>query len=237
VVWGAGGLAKNAPDWLASAAVIGWANPAGEGYAGPAQPAGGDVVADGPEESAGAAPEGPLQGLPGELVRYSERSDGVFGLFWRAVIAFFQLCARLPVSGVADPQTSAALQRYGPFLHFAGVPIAAVGVIGLVKSLGGATADPYLDALRNFRSTHASSADPALAQAFDAALQILEAAKPGDRGRGAHAAPRRDPVGGRRGHPRPRRIARAAHCRHRAAPVRGQDRARAALALTLTSAG
>ena len=178
VVWGAGGLAKNAPDWLASAAAIGWANPAGEGYAGPAQPAGGDVVADGPEESAGAAPEGPLQGLPGELVRYSERSDGIFGLFWRAVIALFQLCARLPVSGVADPQTAAALQRYGPFIRFAGALVAAVGVIGLVKSLGGATADPYLDALRNFRSTLASSADPALAQAFDAALQILEAAKP-----------------------------------------------------------
>ena len=162
IVWGAGGAPANAPAWLTEAASYGWANPAGAPP--PEQPAGGDVAAGGPEESAGAESEGPLQGLPGELVRYSERSDGVFGLFWRGVIAFFQLCARLPVSGVADPQTSAALMRYGPFLRLAGSLVAAVGVIGLVRSLGGSTADPYLDALRNFRQTVASSADPGTAR-------------------------------------------------------------------------
>jgi hypothetical protein len=180
VVWGAGGAAANAPAWLSEAAAYGWANPAAAtpGEAWPQQPPGGEVIG-GPGESAGVESEGPLQGLPGELVRYSERSDGIFGLFWRAMIALFQLCVRLPVTGVADPQTSAALMRYGPFFRFAGALVAAVGVVGLVKSLGGSTADPYLDALRNFRQTIASSADPGLAQAFDAALQVLEAAKPG----------------------------------------------------------
>jgi hypothetical protein len=178
LVWGAAGATANAPAWLIEAASYGWANPAGPGYPAPEEPGGGDVVAGGPETSADAVPEGPLQGLPGELVRYSQRTDGVFGLFWRAMIALFQLCARLPVSGVADPQTSAALQRYGPFFRFAGALIAAVGVIGLVRSLGGATADPYLDALRNFRQTLAASADAGLTQAFDALLQIAEAAKP-----------------------------------------------------------
>jgi hypothetical protein len=94
------------------------------------------------------------------------------------MIALFQLCARLPASGGADPQTSAALLRYGPFLRFAGSLVAAIGVIGLVKSLGGSTADPYLDALRNFRDTLTGSADPGLAQAFDALVKVLEAAKP-----------------------------------------------------------
>jgi hypothetical protein len=178
VVWGAGGAPANAPAWLNEAAAYGWANPAAiPGEAWPPQPAGGEVVAS-PGESAGAESQGPLQGLPGELVRYSERSDGIFGLFWRPMIALFQLCVGLPASGVADPQTSAALTRYGPFFRFAGALVAAVGVVGLVKSLGGSTADPYLDALRNFRQTLASSADPGLAQAFDAALQVLEAAKP-----------------------------------------------------------
>jgi hypothetical protein len=138
VVWGAGGAAANAPAWLSEAAAYGWANPAGAGAATPGdawpdQPAGGEVVG-GPGESAGAGSEGPLQGLPGELVRYSERSDGIFGLFWRAMVALFQLCIRLPVTGVADPQTTAALMRYGPFFRFAGPLVAAVGVVGLGRA-------------------------------------------------------------------------------------------------------
>ncbi len=82
------------------------------------------------------------------------------------------------VTGVADAVTAAALIRYAAFFRTAGWLLAALGVIGLVKSVGGSTPDTYLQALDKFREMLATSADPALNQAFDVLRQALEAAKP-----------------------------------------------------------
>jgi len=60
----------------------------------------------------------------------------------------------------------------------AGWLLGAVGVIGLVKSIGSASPDSYLEALDKFREMVPASADPGLNQVLDAVQQGLEAAKP-----------------------------------------------------------
>ena len=171
VVWGAGGAAANAPAWLSEAASYGWANPGAASTSGGAWP---DPPADAPP----AEDVGGLQGLLGALLRYTDRSDGLFGVIWRAPVALFQLCARLPVTGVADAATSAALIGYAVFFRYAGWVLGALGVIGIVKSIGGSTPDAYLQALDKLRAMLAASAEPSLNQAFDVLRQALEAAKP-----------------------------------------------------------
>jgi hypothetical protein len=177
VVWGAQGAPANAPAWLSEAA-YGWANPAGgaatPGEAWPQQPPEGEVAASAP---GGEAAQG-LQRLLAAFLHYSGRSDGIFGWLWRGPIALFQFCVRLPVSGVADQYTSAALIRYAAFFRIAGWLLAALGVIGIVKGVGGATPNAYLEALDKFREMVPVSADSNLNQAFDALRQALEAAKP-----------------------------------------------------------
>jgi peptidoglycan hydrolase-like protein with peptidoglycan-binding domain len=183
VVWGASGAPANAPAWLSDAAARGWGSPASApapDEAWPEQSVEGGAVADGPDVGPGPGGEAALrlQGLVAAILRYTDRSDGMFGAIRRAAVALFQLCNRLPVTGVADAATSAALIRSAAFFRYAGWLLGALGVIGLVRSVGGATQDSYLEALDKLREMLASPVDPSLNQAFDTLRQALEAAKP-----------------------------------------------------------
>ncbi len=70
------------------------------------------------------------------------------------------------------------LIRLAPFFRIGGWLIAAIGVIGLVKSVGGLTLDYYLEAVDTFRAALGAPTDPTLAQVLDGLRQILQAAKP-----------------------------------------------------------
>ena len=85
---------------------------------------------------------------------------------------------RMPVTGVVDADTSAALVRHAAFFRYAGLLAGALGVAGLIKSVGGLTADSYLEALDRFREMLGKSADPNLNQALDALRQVWRRPNP-----------------------------------------------------------
>ena len=180
VVWGEGGAAANAPAWLREAAWRGWASSTGAGAslpdeAPPEPPIDGGIEPGVPD--AAARPDAEV------AERLHRLRDALYAFvdgaaFTRAAVALFQLCMRMPVTGIADADTSAALVRYAAFFRYAGLLAGALGVAGLIKSVGGLTADSYLEALDRFRDMLGKSADPSLNQALDALRQVWEAAKP-----------------------------------------------------------
>jgi hypothetical protein len=181
VVWGEGGAAANAPDWLRDAARLGWTYAAGgrvpDGAA-PQPPPEGEVASTGPPpESPGGFPA-QLDGLIGALNAPSARADRAFAWMARGAVAVIQICRRLPVTGAPDAETWAILTRFARPFRAAGWLIAALGVVGLAKSAGGSSPDSYLDALDRFRGTLGASADPALNAVFDFLRQVVNAVRP-----------------------------------------------------------
>ena len=180
VVWGEGGAAANAPAWLREAAGRGWASQSG-GAPLPDAPPPEPPIDNGSEpgfpDVAGSPPGADV------AERLHRLRDALYALidgaaFTRAAVALFQVFMRMPVTGVVDADTSAALVRYAAFFRYAGLLAGALGVAGLIKSVGGLTADSYLEALDRFREMLGKSADPNLNQALDALRQVWEAAKP-----------------------------------------------------------
>jgi hypothetical protein len=180
VVWGEGGAAVNAPDWLRDAAQLGWGYAAGapvlEGAAPQPPRQGEDAGAGAPEGPGGFA--GELDGLIGALNAPSPRADRAFAWMARGAVAVIQICRRAPVTGIPDAETWAILTRFARPFRAAGWLIAALGVIGLAKSAGGSSPDAVLDALDRFRATLGASADPALNSAFDFLRQAMAAVRP-----------------------------------------------------------
>ena len=179
IVWGEGGNSANAPAWLIDAAERGWSGSA-------AVPAPADTWAPAP-----AAPErqpgelgappgssvpGQLDSVAGGILRMSDRAGGLFGALTRAAIVLFQLLARTPATGL--PDGTPGLVRYGAYVRAAGWLVAALGVVGLVKSLGGSSSDDYVQGLDRFRDMLGGSADPSVNQVFEIMKQVLAAAKP-----------------------------------------------------------
>jgi hypothetical protein len=113
VVWGEGGAAANAPDWLRDAAQLGWTYSAGapvpEGAA-PQPPRQGEDAGVGPPEGPGGF-AGELDGLIGALNAPSARADRAFAWMARGVVAVIQLCRRSPVTGAPDAETWAILTQ------------------------------------------------------------------------------------------------------------------------------
>jgi hypothetical protein len=180
VVWGEGGAAANAPDWLREAAQLGWTYSAGapvpDGAAPQPPPEGEAAGVDPPEGPGGFA--GELDGLIGALLAPSARADRTFAWMARGAVAVIQLCRRLPVTGVPDAETWAILIRSALLFRVAGWLIAALGVIGLARSAGGSGPDSVLDALDRFRTTLGASPDPGLNSAFDSLRQVVNAVRP-----------------------------------------------------------
>ena len=114
VVWGEGGAAANAPDWLRDAAQLGWSYAAGapvpEGAA-PQPPRKARRPAWVPPEGAGGFAD-ELDGLLGALLAPSARADRLFAWMARGAVAVVQLCRRLPVTGLPDAETWAILIRF-----------------------------------------------------------------------------------------------------------------------------
>jgi len=180
VVWGEGGAAANAPDWLREAAQLGWAYSAGAPVPNRAAP-------QPPPEGAAAGvdpPEGPdsfpaqLDGLIGALNAPSARADRAFGWMARGAVAVIQICRRAPVTGAPDAETWAILIQSALLFRVAGWLIAALGVVGLARSAGGSSADSVLDALDRFRAALGASADPGLNSVFDFLRQVVNAVRP-----------------------------------------------------------
>ncbi len=179
IVWGEGGNSANAPAWLIDAAGRGWSGQAGV-------PAPADEWAEAPatsEPGQGELGAPPANGVPGQLdsvaggiVRMSDRPGGVFGALTRGAIALFQLSTQRPATGL--PDGAPGLVRYGAYVRAAGWLVAALGVVGLVKSLGGASSDDYVQGLDRFRDMLGGSADPSVNQIFEVLKQVLAAAKP-----------------------------------------------------------
>jgi hypothetical protein len=179
VVWGEGGAAANAPDWLRDAAQLGWGYAAGapvpDGAA--PQPREGEATDASPPEGPGGF-AGELDGLIGALLAPSARADRAFAWMARGAGAVIQLCRRSPVTGVPDAETWAILTRFARPFRAAGWLIAAVGVVGLARSAGGSSPDAVLDALDRFRAALRASAEPALNAVFDFLRQAVAAARP-----------------------------------------------------------
>ena len=180
VVWGEGGAAANAPDWLRDAAKLGWGYAAGAPVperAAPQPPSEGEDPGVGPPKIPGGFP-GQLDGLIGALVAPSARADRTFAWMARGAIALIQLCRRSPVTGVPDAETWAILTRSALLFRVAGWLIAALGVVGLARSAGGSSPDSVLDALDRFRAMLGASAGPGINSAFDFLRQAVAAARP-----------------------------------------------------------
>jgi hypothetical protein len=181
VVWGEGGAAANAPDWLRDAAQLGWTYAAGapvpEAAAPPPLPEGEVAEVGPPPESPGSFPN-QLDGFIDALNAPSARADRTFGWMVRGAVAVIQLCRRLPMTGAPDAETWAILIRSALLFRVVGWLIAALGVVGLARSAGGSGADSVVDALDRFRATLGGSADPGLNSAFDFLRQIVDAVRP-----------------------------------------------------------
>jgi hypothetical protein len=181
VVWGEGGAAANAPDWLRNAAQLGWNYSAGAPFpegAAPQPPSEGEIAGTSPPSE---SPDGfptQLGGLIGALNAPSARADRMFGWMARGAVGVIQLCRRRPVTETPDAETWAILIRFALLCRVAGWLIAALGVIGLVKSAGGSGGNSYLDALDRFRASLGASADPGLNSAFDFLRQVVNAVRP-----------------------------------------------------------
>jgi hypothetical protein len=104
VVWGEGGAAASAPDWLRDAAQLGWNYSAGAPVpkSAPPPPQEGEAAGIGPPEGPGGGFAGQLDGLLDALPAPSARADRLFGWMARGAVAVVQLCRRLPVTGLPD---------------------------------------------------------------------------------------------------------------------------------------
>jgi hypothetical protein len=173
VAWGAGGLAANAPAWLSDAARRGWS---GESLA----PGEAEVVVGGEPTGVDHRPVegGGLKGVIAAALRYSDRSDGLFGLARKASILLIQVLFRLPATGAADAATLPVLLRLAPAFRILGFLVAAFGVIGLVRNAGGLSLDSYLEAIDSFRGALGAPANPTWTELLDGLRQVLQAAKP-----------------------------------------------------------
>jgi hypothetical protein len=177
VVWGEGGAAANAPDWLRGAAEFGWSGAPIPEAATPQPPGEGESAGVGPAEDPGGF-AGRLDGVLGGLVAPSARADRTLAWMARGAVAVIQLGRRSPVTGIPDAETWAILTRFALVFRVAGWLIAALGIVGLARSAGGSSADSVLDALDRFRATLGASADPGINAAFDFLRQIVAAVRP-----------------------------------------------------------
>jgi hypothetical protein len=171
VVWGEGGAAANAPDWLRGAADFGWSGAPIPEAAAPQPPGEGEPAVAGPPEGSG--------GFTDELGAFlapSARTDRTFAWIARGTVAIIQLCRGSRMTGVPDAETWAILTRFAHPFRVAGWLIAALGIIGLAKSADGSGPDSVLDALDRFRAALGASAEPTLNAAFDLLRQFGTAA-------------------------------------------------------------
>ena len=163
VVWGEGGAAANAPDWLRDAAQLGWAYAAGAPVperAAPQPPSEGEAAGAGRRRKAPAASPASSMDSSARSMR-PPRAPIALSAGWRAAPSLLiQLCRRSPVTGAPDAETWAILTRSALLFRVAGWLIAALGVVGLARSAGGSGPDSVLDALDRFRATLGASADP-----------------------------------------------------------------------------